>query len=49
MFQKALQAIVEFLCNFVIGHPRIVSSIVGVLAAAAMIAAVVAMNLLNGG
>ena len=49
MFQKALQAIVEFLCNFVIAHPRIMTSIIGVLGALALIAVVVSINLLIGG
>ena len=49
MFQKTLEALINFVCEFTIGHPRIMSSIIGVLAAVALIACVVAMNLLNGG
>ena len=46
MFQKALQAIVEFLCNFVIAHPRVMCSIIGCLGALALVGCVVAINVL---
>ena len=49
MWQKALEALINFVCGFVIEHPRVVTSIIGVLAALALIAAVVSFNLLNGG
>ena len=49
MLQKAMEALINFVCEFVIAHPRIMSSIIGVLAAIALIACVVAFNLLNGG
>ena len=49
MWEKALEALINFVCGFVIGHPRVVSSIIGVLAALALISAVVSMNLLIGG
>lgn len=46
MLQKALQAMVDFLCNFVILHPRIICSILGCLGALALIAIVAAINIL---
>lgn len=46
MLQKALQALVDFLCEFVISHPRIICSILGCLGALALIACVVAINIL---
>uniref|UniRef100_A0AAU8B9W0 Uncharacterized protein n=1 Tax=Dulem virus 194 TaxID=3145671 RepID=A0AAU8B9W0_9VIRU len=49
MLQKALQALVLFLSEFVINHPRVVWSIVGVLCAVALLACVVSINLLIGG
>lgn len=49
MLQKALEAIVNFFCQFIIDHPRTMTSIIGVLGALALIACVVAINLLIGG
>ena len=49
MLQKALEALINFFCQFVIDHPRIMTSIIGILAALALIACVVAINLLIGG
>lgn len=46
MLKKTLEALVNFLCEFVLAHPRIVCSIIGVLGALALIAAVVSINLL---
>ena len=46
MFQKALEALIDFLCEFVIAHPRVICSILGVLGAVALIAAVVSFNIL---
>ena len=46
MFKKTLEVLVNFLCQFVIDHPRIVCSIVGVLGALALIACVVSINIL---
>ena len=49
LLQKALEALTDFLCEFVIAHPRVICSIVGALGAIALIAAVVAINILIGG
>ena len=49
MLKKALEAMVNFLCEFIIGHPRVMTSIIGVFGALALIACVVAINLLLGG
>lgn len=49
MLQKMLEALTSFLCEFVIAHPRVICSIVGVLGALALIAAVVSINILIGG
>ena len=46
MLQKALQALVDFLCEFVIAHPRIICSILGCLGALALIVCVAAINIL---
>lgn len=46
VLQKALQALVDFLCEFVISHPRIICSILGCLGALALIACVAAINIL---
>lgn len=46
MLKKALEALTSFLSEFVIAHPRVVCSIVGVLGALALIAAVVSINIL---
>lgn len=47
MLQKTLEALVNFLCEFVLAHPRIVCSVVGVLGALALIACVVCFNILS--
>lgn len=47
MLQKTLQALVDFLCEFVMAHPRVVCSIVGCLGALALVASVVAINILS--
>lgn len=49
MLQKVLEALTNFLCEFVIAHPRVICSIVGVLGALALIAAVVSINIMIGG
>lgn len=49
MIQQTLQSLVKFMSEFISNHPRISCSILGVLAALAMIAFVVAINLLGGG
>lgn len=49
MLRKALEALTSFLCEFVIAHPRVICSILGVLGALALIACVVSINILFGG
>lgn len=49
MLQKVLEAMVNFVCEFAFDHPRVMVSIIGVLFALALIACVVAINLLIGG
>lgn len=46
MLKKTLEALISFLSEFVIAHPRVVCSIIGVLGALALIAAVVSINIL---
>jgi hypothetical protein len=46
LLKKTLEALTSFLSEFVVAHPRVVCSIVGVLGALALIAAVVSINLL---
>ena len=49
MLQQILQSLLKFMSDFISHHPRISCSIIGVLFALAMIAFVVAINLLGGG
>ena len=49
MLQQILQSLLKFMSDFVSNHPRISCSILGVVAALAMIAFVVAINLIGGG
>ena len=49
MLQQTLQSLLKFMTDFISKHPRIFCSIFGVLAALALIAFVVAINLLGGG
>lgn len=49
MLQQTLQSLIKFFSDFISNHPRISCSIIGVLGALALIAFVVAINLLGGG
>lgn len=49
MLQQMLQSLLKFLTDFISNHPRISCSILGVLGALALLAFVVAINLLGGG
>lgn len=46
---KVLATLIEYCCGFIIAHPRFFCTIVGTLGALALIALVLAMNLLIGG
>ncbi len=49
MLQQILQSLLNFMADFIAKHPRISCSIIGVLGALALIAFVVAINLIGGG
>ena len=49
MFQKVLEALVNYICEFAYMHPRLICTIIGSLGALAFLAAVVSINVLIGG
>ncbi len=49
MLQQILQSLLNFMVDFIAKHPRISCSIIGVLVSLALIAFVVAINLIGGG
>lgn len=49
MLQQILQSLLEFLTDFILIHPRIFCSIIGVFGALLLIAFVVVINMLGGG
>lgn len=49
VIQQTLQSLLKFMSDFISNHPRISCSIIGVLGALALLAFVVAINLLGGG
>lgn len=49
MLQKILDTLIEYFGGFIIAHPRLFCTIIGILGALALIACVLSINILLGG